>query len=194
MKIFICFALFAYFGTSKAADAEKVESRDKYGWTPLMYAAKAGDVEKVQELLGKGANPRARDLMGRDAVWYLTNHTNIAGVHRREIAKILLAAPLPLGAEERERARLQEISLEQLRKEIEIGLRLDVQDKKGRTLLMQFAAAGHLPGCELLVKSGADLFLRDSEGRTARDYVGEESRRLDQETRDILVQLLSSKK
>ena len=43
--------------------------------TPLMFAAKAGDIESVRALLARGANPNISDYTGRDAVgWALESH------------------------------------------------------------------------------------------------------------------------
>ncbi|MBP5545097.1 MAG: ankyrin repeat domain-containing protein [Kiritimatiellae bacterium] len=51
---------FPLIGTSPSFD----EGRDKFGWTPLMFAAKNGDIEAVKALVESGADILARDNSG----------------------------------------------------------------------------------------------------------------------------------
>ena len=45
-----------------------VESRNRYGWTPLMYAAESGHVDIVRLLLDHGANIHSKNDCGNTAL------------------------------------------------------------------------------------------------------------------------------
>jgi ankyrin repeat protein len=44
-----------------------IDAMDDFGWTPLMCAAGAGQLNAVAELLSRGANFQLADSKGRDA-------------------------------------------------------------------------------------------------------------------------------
>jgi ankyrin repeat protein len=48
-----------------------VNTGDKYGTTPLMWAAKNGDLKSIKLLLENGANPNARDRQDWTALFYV---------------------------------------------------------------------------------------------------------------------------
>ncbi len=54
------------------------------GWTDLHKAASAGDVERVKELLKKGANPNTKDIDGQTPL-----HMAASGGHF-DVVKLLL--------------------------------------------------------------------------------------------------------
>ena len=45
----------------------KVDVRDNYGDTPLIYAVRQGNLIKVKLLLAKGADPNVKNNRGEDA-------------------------------------------------------------------------------------------------------------------------------
>lgn len=47
-----------------------LEAQDSHGWTALITAAHRADAGTLRVLLQAGANPAARDEMGRDALYY----------------------------------------------------------------------------------------------------------------------------
>jgi len=51
---------------------EDVNKRDELGRTPLMYAARDGNLEKVKQLLKRGADVNLQDNNGRTALRYAT--------------------------------------------------------------------------------------------------------------------------
>ncbi|XP_041374910.1 ankyrin-3-like [Gigantopelta aegis] len=58
-----------------------INSEDKHGYTPLMYACSSGNCENVELLLEKGANPNGRDVTALHVA---------AGCHMPDILKLLL--------------------------------------------------------------------------------------------------------
>jgi cytohesin len=56
------------------------------GWTPLHFAAAAGDVELVRALLSAGAAVDARSVYGQTPLWWACN------VGHQRAAEVLLAA------------------------------------------------------------------------------------------------------
>ena len=51
--------------------------RDKFGRTPLMFAALADYPECVEALLKHGARPQLRDRSGRTAMHWAAHHGNV---------------------------------------------------------------------------------------------------------------------
>jgi len=47
-----------------------LEAQDSHGWTALITAAHRADAATLQVLLDAGANPKAKDKMDRDALYY----------------------------------------------------------------------------------------------------------------------------
>ena len=67
------------------ADGANVNTKDKYGWTPLRYAAN-GHKEIVRLLIAKGADVNAKTLRG----WTSLHGAAIDG--HKEVAELLIAA------------------------------------------------------------------------------------------------------
>lgn len=65
-------------------DPKLIDIRDRFGWTPLIRAAYAGDVELCRRLLEAGANPNCTNLNGTSALMYACSGKDPDGV-----AKIL---------------------------------------------------------------------------------------------------------
>jgi hypothetical protein len=66
-----------------------VNTRAGLGWTPLVLAARDGDIESVKYLLSKGADPNIKDELG-ESVIELTEQTR--NTNSAEIIKILKSA------------------------------------------------------------------------------------------------------
>lgn len=56
-----------------------VDSADDDGWTPLMFAADMGRAGAVSFLLGRGADPNARNLLGQSA-WNIASENGELGI------------------------------------------------------------------------------------------------------------------
>jgi uncharacterized protein len=77
---------------SRATD---VNTRDEYGWTPLLWAAMNGHTEVVKVLLGSGANPNTRNKYGWTPLMWA------AGQGYGEIVRSLIASGARLNAQDR---------------------------------------------------------------------------------------------
>ena len=64
-------------GTSESVD---VNAKDGDGWTLLFWAAKENDLQKIENLLDKGAEINARDKFGSTPLTYAINHEKIDAV------------------------------------------------------------------------------------------------------------------
>jgi ankyrin repeat protein len=67
----------------KGAD---VRGETKYGWTPLLYKARAGNKDMMELLVSKGADVNARDDDGMTTLHYTTSWR-----YDRDIAEFLIA-------------------------------------------------------------------------------------------------------
>eukprot|EP00035_Acanthoeca_spectabilis_P004162 m.99615 g.99615 ORF g.99615 m.99615 type:complete len:104 (-) comp12469_c0_seq2:4596-4907(-) len=67
---------------SKLGRAEMVNSKDKRGWTPLMYAAEAGMTEAVKFLIECRANVNCTDKAGVTPVRlaHLNDHDDVLAI------------------------------------------------------------------------------------------------------------------
>jgi ankyrin repeat protein len=148
-------------------------ARDDQGRTSLMRAVRDGDLEQVQTLLAKGADPAVRDNQGQPAL------AHAAAKGRTEIVELLLAASgenrpqrlISLTAKDKEgktAAQLAEagghIALAALLKEYADP---DLKDDKGQTALMRAADKGDRKVVQRLLDCGADPSLKDGQGQTA---------------------------
>jgi hypothetical protein len=118
-----------------------VNARDSSGWTAVMYAAQAGRVEGMKLILDSGGDPRAQSNAGETAM--------AAAVS----ALVQASAKVQLLADR--------------------GLDVNVRDRHGVSPLMLARAWGWRDPdlVPLLLKLGADVQLRDDQGRTADDYL-----------------------
>ena len=76
--------------TALAAHAASVNERDRYGATPLIWAARNGHVAAVRLLLGGGADPSLGDKFGMTAL-----HLAAHGGHASTIAALLAGGADP---------------------------------------------------------------------------------------------------
>ena len=60
-----------------AAQIVDVDARDKFGRTPLMFAALADFAECAEALLKHGARPQLRDRSGRTAMHWAAHHGHV---------------------------------------------------------------------------------------------------------------------
>jgi ankyrin repeat protein len=93
----------------------------------LLEAVKSNNVARVRELLGRGANPNARERNRRSARWTALHYAAFYGY--TEIARLL----------------------------IERGARVNAGDRRGRRPIHLAVNRGHLEVVELLVESGARI-------------------------------------
>jgi ankyrin repeat protein len=63
-----------------------LEAQDSHGWTALITAAHRGNAEMLTALLTAGANPKAKDKMDRDALYYAKGDAEKMKVLQRALA------------------------------------------------------------------------------------------------------------
>lgn len=112
--------------------------------TPLLWACIEGRVEAVKLLLSKGAKVKVQNQYGATAVMC----ASMIGEHEQT-------------SSDEDREKIIALLME---KEPQL---VNVQDQDGSTALHLASACGHLACVSLLLKSGADLTLRNAIGQTA---------------------------
>jgi uncharacterized protein len=120
------------------------------GTTPLIRAAKAGDVPVIALLLEKGANPRATTRNGVNA--------------------IMIAANVAAREEDMTgRNKTEKDAIESIRLLIAAGTDINGADTQGRTALHGAALWGHTDVVRFLHEQGANLNAMDKRGFTPLD-------------------------
>ena len=156
-----------------------VNVENKGGATPLMAAR---DVETFSFLLNAGANSNARDRDGNTALHYLARSLN---PDRLQMAKLLLVARAnmvniqnnsgftPLHSS----MRIQAIDPVFISLLLEYGASVHIVGRFDKTSPLILAVRGTTPGARavisLLLKAGANVKVKDSDGKTALDYAKE---------------------
>jgi ankyrin repeat protein len=130
-----------------------------------MIAAAARDPDLVKLLLEAGANLRARDGAGRDALWIASRNGS------RPIVEVLLAAGAPPDARRADRspliAALQSDQPDVARTLLAKGASARIETAEGDTPLMIAAAHGQADLVRPLLAAGIDVNARNSAGDTA---------------------------
>jgi ankyrin repeat protein len=143
-----------------------VDARDHADSTPLIMAARYGNVDVIRVLLAAGADPRARDHVEATA---LTEGV-LSG--DEEVVEVLVAAGTPLDGHDR---ILLETPLHVAatygylaiaRRLLAAGASADPADHEGKTPLWHAANQGHAELVRLLLARGADPGRRSRDGAT----------------------------
>jgi ankyrin repeat protein len=138
--------------------------------TALHFAADAGQLTSVMRLLDAGAEPNARDELGRTAL-----HWAALSVFTKEAALFhqLVKGGVDINAQDNEGVTALMLVVERPRVELVpslllAGARTDLRDCKGRTVVH---AATRYSGIQVMLEqlraAGADLDALDNEGNTA---------------------------
>ena len=149
-----------------------VQSRD--GYTALMEACWWGYTDTAGLLLEHGADPNVQDNYGKTALMEAcrSGHTDIArlllehgadpNVQNNDGTTALTAAcSNPRG------------NRDVITALITAGAELDKRNNNGMTALMYLARNGYTGLMKLLIKDGADMNIKDAQGRTAFDILWE---------------------
>ncbi len=145
-----------------------VDSRDKKGWVPLHYACAAGHIPVVKYLLEKRATVDARDST-REAPLHKACQWG-----RQDVVRLLLkhGASVDVQDNRGETPLHQAGDAQTAHILIEHSADINKRDYRGRTALHHASINGRKDVVDELVKAGADLTIRDSQGKSAIDVAG----------------------
>jgi uncharacterized protein len=170
-----------------------VNSADRRGFTPLMWASAGGHAEMVRQLLEIGAAPDRRAADGTTALMLaaangfpevvrilLSRGVNVAALkggvtaHQIAIARGQSAVAALLAQAEGLGARLVLAATDGhdalVRQLVVLGAPVNVSDARGATAMMIAVRNGDLGILQFLLSRGADPSARDNEGQTAFDW------------------------
>jgi len=170
-----------------------VNSADRRGFTPLMWASAGGHAEMVRQLLEIGAAPDRRAADGTTALMLaaangfpevvrllLSRGVNVAALkggvtaHQIAIARGQSAVAVLLAQAEGLGARLILAATDGhdalVRQLVVLGAPVNVSDARGATAMMIAARNGDLGILQFVLSRGADPSARDNEGQTAFDW------------------------
>lgn len=149
-----------------------VNTRDKYGRTPLILATINYQIEMIKTLTSYYANPNIKDNNKQTALMHatITGHMD---------AFRLLVSDMNVNAENKGEALIIAASLgrvEMVRILIQNHANINYQDNNGQTALMHAAYNGYKKITKTLVDHGADRNIRDRRGQTALTIAKKKSR------------------
>lgn len=145
-------------------------ARQSWGCTPLGLAAFNGDIIKINELLGKGADINRQDRAGRTAL-------HLAALHERVgVVRMLLDAGAEVDVTDLRfgyrplhfSARKGNVGVSELL--VRHGADLDAQTLRGKTALHLAVINGHPAVVTILLKYLARVDICDSHNRTPLQY------------------------
>lgn len=176
------FATRAVVGQSVGVDFANELKKEKAAMTeddseapPIISAAKAGQTDKVKELLADSADVNVRDKKERTALMYAGDLGNLACV------QLLIAANADLQAKDAigetvltltatpETGQSKEQAVRKMEALLGAGADMNHGTNQGRTALMGAALSGNPAIVKLLLAAKADMTARDNEERTALD-------------------------
>jgi TonB family protein len=148
----------------------------KHGVTPLMRAAARADAEKVKALLTDGADAVQTDSSGWTALMYARREScgALACIDDSEVFKLLIAAGAnpnyvsPHGDTALMASAFDGHFEQSLAK---AGGQVNAQNADGVSTLMILASKAEASEIKNALLSGADAKLKDTQGRTALDYL-----------------------
>lgn len=142
-------------------------TRDVQGRTPLFDAVQGGGVELVKLLLGAGTGVNLRDATGSTAGHLAAQAAN------QGVADLLLGAGADLFAENATGITPAVVALKGTPENWKVffnGRNVNGQNNQGQSALHLAALGGvSLPAVQFLVGLGADLHIRNKDGKTASD-------------------------
>jgi len=142
-----------------------VNRHDSGGRTPIMYAARSGNVSEVRDLIAKGADVNARNNKGHTPLTYAADngHTDVAG--------ILLDNGADVNGRSNQGTTALMLASERGYEEIarlllEHGADTELKQRGRYTALITAAYYGHPGIVKLLVENGANVNTADPDGKT----------------------------
>lgn len=150
------------------------------GDTPLIAAAKTGNVAMVRALLDKGADVLAKNSEGEDALTFFAarkelrrSFADVLARHGVDVSAPAHIEPLPeaLRAPSPWFRLVYAGELDAMRAALAKGQPVDERDEYGATALMYAVDAEYNELVEMLIDAGADVLAKDSEGTSVSGYV-----------------------
>lgn len=156
-------------------DGADIEEHNRHGWTPLMVASLNGQVDLARRLLNHGADLYALEREGKSAIHYAAMRGGPdavrllarLGADVNEVDTFGGYAPLHLAAAHCNRQIVQDTCAVLLA----AGADVNARNKWGGTALWSAAISGRGDLAEFLLRHGADLDIRDQEGKTVLMFV-----------------------
>jgi ankyrin repeat protein/transglutaminase-like putative cysteine protease len=135
------------------------DQADWYDWTPLHFAAHAGQINVVEYLIAAGADIEAENIKGETPLQLASNrgHREITELLRAKVSETSIHGAARLGA------------LDKVKAFLEKGVDVNAKDAEGMTPLHLAAYGGHREIVEFLLSQGADVHAKDNDGRTPLD-------------------------
>ncbi len=140
----------------------------KPGITPLIRAASRADVVELSRLIGTGLNVNEMDASGWSALMYAA-----ASGQAKPVQLLLHAGAKPNHVSIRGDAPLIASASKGMWDAdlVRAGAKVNWQNKEGQTALMFLAAQAAADALREALKAGANVALKDRNGRTAVDYL-----------------------
>lgn len=144
-----------------------IDEQDEQGNSALMWAAFWGHQDVVEDLIMLRANPNLVNEEG-NTVLQLASQGGISQKTRQLLKRRVAPNGRRLNSifDGRDQAQLLKLLLQS-------GADPNHQNHQGQSALMLLAAKGFVAPVNSLLDAGADLLLRDQQGKTAADYAQE---------------------
>ena len=184
-----------------------INTQDKYGWTPLMFAATRGQVEICNLLISNGAAVDVEDSYGFTALDRLHGQPPIVPEVKKQIIDLLEDAHLKqqgkvipvdstAATEQGVKDYYEMIKDALAQKGVTNNLTtndvINLQDVSGKTALMGASEEGDMGTCKYLLEHGAKAGLKDKKGLTAVDYACAKLKQPDEKLKAEIIALLKT--
>ena len=152
---------------------DRVDSKNKWDETPLMFAVAEGYPDKVRKLINMGADVNAKSCLLDSVIMYLSKVKNKA--INKEILKILLDNGARLNCRNSDGdtiliKAIKENNTSMVENLIDLDIDVEQTGSELLTPLMTAAKNGYTKILNLLIQSGADIARRDINFNTALIY------------------------
>jgi ankyrin repeat protein len=141
----------------------------------LRLAACGGDITKAKNLLKRGMNVNATDVLGNSALTYVEGCKGHDDPTRVQLVELLIAKGAAVNFPDRDGCTAlmyaaRNGDTQAVNALLRNGASVNIADKEGETALMKAAASScNEETVRALLSAGADLTARDHKGRSALD-------------------------